>query len=235
MRIFFIFQLVLNFFTAFSQKIINVDKDNLPTNSSLAFSIGGMQFTNVKYVRVIEGSPFFKEEWIKGTVTMSEGKTYSNIPMRLDLMDNNLHFMSKDNKEMIADVPIRNIILKDSVTKSDYIFVHSLYLLEGKNIEPCWYLQLDTGKATLYKRFLKTIVESKQYGHANYEQRILTSGEYYVMIKDVFVPIKKIKQLPSILNNKTEELKKFISANNLSGKSDKNYSALISFYNSLLP
>lgn len=96
-----------------------------------------------------------------------------------------------------------------------------------------WYLLLSDGRAALYKRFVKTVADNKPYGSVTVEQTINTSTLYYVFVNSVFTRIKKIKDIPELLKDKKDELNKYISSKNLSGKSDLEYAELVYYYNSL--
>jgi len=220
--------------TLYSQKTIDVGKNDLPNTSGSLYAVGGQPFVNYNYVKVIEGSPYFKEEWMGGKVIMSGGFAYDSIYLRLDLMENSLHFIGPDGQEMIANSPIRSIILADSLTGKKFRFIHSDYLQSTGKIIPAWYQMLDTGQVTLYKRFSKVINESRPYGSATTEQRITTTGQYFLMINAVFTPVKKLKEIPDLLPDKKEELKAFINLKNLSGRNDADFSTLVSYYNSLV-
>jgi len=170
---------------------------------------------------------------MKGKIVMSGGFVYNNIYLRIDLIENAIRYLAPDGKEMIATSPIRSVILSDSVTGKEFKFVNSRFMLITGKIENGWYQMLDTGYATLYKHFTKVISENKPYGASTTEQKINAYGSYFVMVKSVLNPIKKIKELPDLLNDKKEELKAYLSTKNLSGRSDADYIALITYYNSL--
>jgi len=202
--------------------------------SSLFYIVGGEPVSTAKYVRVVEGSPYFNESWMKGKVVMNRGARYDSILLRLDLLENALHYLAKDRQEMIATSPVKSIILSDSVSGKEYPFVNSLFLQATGTIQPGWYQLLATGQVALFKRFVKTISENKPYGSATVEQIITTSVHYFVMVNSVFIAIKKFKELPDLLKDKKNELKAYITSKNLSGKSDADYLALISYYNGLV-
>ena len=218
----------------YAQKVIDIGNSNLPVTASLFYTVGGEPVNNAKYVKIVEGTPYFNEAWTKGKIMMQAGNVFDNVPMRLDLMDNSVHYQDKDRNEMIATSPIKSITLTDAVTGNEYQFDHSLYLGASGKIEPGWYEQLVTGTATLYKGFTKVINENKPYGSAITEQIIKTSYYYFVMVNSVFTPVKRFKDLPGVLNDKKDELKNYISTKNLPGRADADYIAVISYYNSLV-
>lgn len=219
--------------TGFTQKVIDVGKNNLPNTGGLYYTVSGVPVSNAKYVRVVEGSPFYNESWTWGKIILSGGKPYDSILLRLNLMENNVHYQSTDGEELIATTPLRSIVLQDPVTGKKIQFDNSDYIKTTAIHEAGWYQLLDSGLATGYKRYLKTIRENKPYGSATYEQTIVTSVRYYLMTQAVFTQIKKIKQLPELLQDKKEQLIAFINLKNLSGKTDEDYALVIAYYNSL--
>nr|MBU9936845.1 hypothetical protein [Ferruginibacter sp.] len=101
-------------FSGYAQKVVDVSKNNLPNTAGLYYAVGGQPFLNYKYVRVMEGTPYFKEEWMGGKVIMSGGYAYDSVYLRLDLMENSLHYIGQDGQEMISTSPVRSVILSDS-------------------------------------------------------------------------------------------------------------------------
>jgi hypothetical protein len=218
----------------YSQKVIDVEKTDYRVTSSLFYTVGGSPVSNAKYIRVVEGSPYFNESWMKGSIVMSGGAVYDSITVRLDLVDNSLQYMSPEGKEMIATSSIKGITLRDSVTGMESRFVHSSFMQATGKIDEGWYQLLAAGNSPLYKRYVKIITENAPYGSATVEQIINTSSRYFIMINSVLTPIKKFKDIPDLLSEKKNELKLYISSKNLSGKSDVDYSALITYYNNMV-
>ncbi|HMW25568.1 MAG TPA: hypothetical protein PLN49_08605 [Ferruginibacter sp.] len=214
-------------------KTVDVGKENLPITANLFYSVGGQPFNNYKYVRLTEGTPYFREEWMGGKVIMSGGFAYDSIYLRLDLVDNELHYIGPDGREMIANSPVRAVVLSDSITGARYTFVHSDYI-PGAARNSGWYQMLDTGNVTLYKRYVKLMNEDKPYGSAVTEQKISTSGNYFLLVNGQLVSIRKFKDIAGLLPQKKEEIKNYINLQNLSGKNDAEYRSLINYYNSLL-
>lgn len=215
--------------------VVNVDKMNTggTVSSNLIYAVGGVPMNNAKYVTVVEGTPFYNEVYFTGKIVLSGGRLYDKIKLRLDLMDNTVHYKNDNGEELVATTPIRSVLLYDATSDKTLQFDHSDFITTTKP-ETGWYQLLDTGAAWLYKRHLKIIREEKPYGSATTEQHITTSYNYYVLINSVFTPIKKIKSLPDILSDKKAELLEYINLNSLTGKTDKDYSSLIAYYNSLV-
>ncbi|HNA17899.1 MAG TPA: hypothetical protein PK678_15325, partial [Ferruginibacter sp.] len=66
------------------------------------------------------------------------------------------------------------------------------------------------------------------------EQKISTSGNYFLLVNGQLVSIRKFKDIAGLLPQKKEEIKNYINLQNLSGKNDAEYRSLINYYNSLL-
>jgi hypothetical protein len=187
---------------------------------------------NAKYVAVVEGSAFYNDAFFAGKIVLSGGRMYDKVKLRLDLIDNTVHYKSEDDQELVATTPIRTVVLYDAVLDKTLQFDHSDFISASK-VETGWYQLLDTGKVWLYKHHNKSTRENKPYGSATTEQYITTSYSYYILVDSVFTPVKKIKAVADILQDKKAELLEYINLNILNGKSDKDYLALVAYYNKL--
>ena len=214
-------------------KVVDVGKEIVNVSPARFFTVGGEPVSNAKYIRVVEGTPYFNEAWMKGSLDLSDGHGYENLWLKIDLTDNSLLYLDADGKEMIATSVIKNVTLIDSVSGKKYNFVHSSFISCAGKIEPGWYQILTSGKATVFKRYIKIINEAKPYGSATYEQTIVTASNYFLLADSVFSPIKKFKALPGMLKNKKDELSQYISSKNLTGKTDADYVDLVAYYYSL--
>ena len=136
---------------------------------------------------------------------------------------------------MITTEKVVEVILKDSASGKQYRFVFSSAIAVPKSERPAtgWYQLLTMGVANLFRKFQKETVETRPYGAATYEEAIQTTSVYFLAYKEEFYRIKKIKDLPEILNDKQKELSNYINNKNLSGKSEFDYIALVEHYNSL--
>lgn len=220
--------------SSFSQKVVDVSENNLPNTRGIFYTVGGQPVSNTKYVRVVDGSPYLYTSFTQGRLMLSLGTVYKDIMLKLDLVDHSLHYLTPGGEELTAATPVKTIWLEDPLTKKEIKFDHSAFMGATGKIETGWYQQLDSGTVKLYKRHIKTIRENKPYGSATYEQYINNSYRYYILINSVFTQVNKIKALPDMLQDKKDELLKFISSNNFSDKADADYISVITWYNSLV-
>lgn len=212
-----------------AQRVVDVNKDNVNVGALVFFS-AGEPFSPVKYVKVVEGTPYFKEEWMRGSVLSKDNVEYMNLQLRLDLLSNTLEYIDKNGQQMVTTTPVREVRLVDSMTGQSFVFVHSSSIMENAP-EQTWLQAVVSGKASLYKKINKSLLESKPYGSASTEQKILSTDQYYLFTGNSLYRIKKFKDLPGMLPGKKTETSKFISDKKLSGKAEQDYIDLVSFYN----
>ena len=220
-------------FNSFSQKVIDVDKQTGSANVFNSFyTVAGTPFVNAKFARVVEGTPFFKENMMKGAIILSEGREYKNILVRINLLDGQVNYIDKQ-VELVASSPIKEVVLWDTLNGKDYRFVFSGYIDAAEKPEKDYYELLQTGKVEFYKQHKKKLTEFTPYGSATVEQRIQTNSKYYVLKDKQWKEIRKIKELVTLLSDKSTEISKYIKDNQISGDNQSNFEKIIAYYNSL--
>jgi len=229
--------LLLLFSTALlanAQKAIDVTSGDVnATNFFLA--VNGEPVLLTKFTKLVEGSPYFKDDWWNGTIVLANGKEYKNIKTKVDLLDGDLRYLDEKGKERIATKNIKEATLFDSVRNLRYHFIHSSSLPAITGDKQGWYQSLHAGQASLYKYFKKFISENKPYGSATTEQSIRTTEHYLVMYNNALLEIKKIKDAPQVLSNKKAEIEDYLkNKDNKNLSMDDRMAALIAYYNSLL-
>ena len=217
-----------------AQRVIDVDKfDGSPLKGQF-YNVAGSAVSMAKYIRVVEGSPFFLESWMKGSAILPNGNQIDNLLLKLDLLAGEIYFLGSSGSEFVATAPVAELLLKDTLSGNEYHFVHSTAFLQARAPERGWYLVLCEGPSALFKRFQKSMRENKPYNSATYEQTITTSSVFYVLINNRFFPVKKFSSLPEVFIDKKTELQQFVKKSGLSGKSDSDYILLVQHYNSLV-
>jgi len=224
------------YINAASQKTVNVD--NMPSITGGAinymYAVAGTPFVNTKFVRIIEGTPFFNEQMMKGAVILSEGKEYKNIMVRLNLLESQVNYLDDKQTEMIATTPVKEVVIWDTINNKDHRFVFSNYIEATEKPEKDFYELLQSGKAELYKQYKKRILESKPYGSATTEQSIKTDIRFYLLLQGKWTQLKKMKDLPDFFPGKRNEIQKFINEKKLTTDNETNYDAVITYYNSIV-
>jgi hypothetical protein len=216
-----------------AQKTVDVTKSDVSAMSPAFFNVvGGEPFVFAKFTRLVEGSPYFNDNWMKGNVVINGGGQYSGIYLKLDLYDNEVHFQDQKGNEMIATIPIQKVFLVDTAAQRVYNFINGEFIQANSRVKG-WYQLLSEGKALLLKKFNKQMQEFKPFGSATVEQSIITSSRYYILSDGKFTEIKKIKEIAGILIDKKTEITQYVKSNNLPGKTDPDFITLINYYNQL--
>jgi len=230
-RILFLFFLVFSTVVGFAQRIIDVDKLE---GSALNYfrTVNGEPSMYTKFVRLVEGTPYFSDKWMKGNVFIEDNE-YRNFYLRVNILETTLEFMDRKGEQMTCTMPIKEVLLKDSLSGTNYRFFHSSFLPQNPEIRQSWLLELVTGAAKLYKLEKKQINEIRPYGSATTEQHILSTYGYFLLFNNELRRIKKFPDVTEFLSGKKEVLDGFIKSNRLNIKSEKDLIRLIEYYNSL--
>ena len=221
--------------SSFSQQTVNVDKDANNGNRAvdLFYTVAGSPFVKAKFARLVDGTPFFKEEMMRGAIILSEGKEYKNLMVRLNLLDVQVNYLDEKQIELVATSPIKEVVLWDTMNNKDYRFVNSEYISSTIKPEKGFYELLQAGKAELYKQYKKKMTENRPYGSATIEQSISTYLSHFILLDGQWTKVKKLKDLPEMLADKKKEVSQFISDKKISGDSEENYISVVAYYNSL--
>lgn len=218
---------------SFAQKVVDVDKaDGAPINSF--YTVNGSPVTNVRFVRLTDGTPYFKDTWMNSVAISDKNIRYQNRRVKLDLFDNELHFLTDDEAELICTLPLKDLTLTDTVTGASYHFVHSVAVPLLAQAKKGWYLQLVQGKASLFQAFAKTLQEFKPYNSPVAEQKIITTEEFILAGNGAMYRFKKPKEIPELLADKKAELEAFLKTDRMkNGSNAERIAAMVSYYNSL--
>ena len=92
MRCFLSLLFILPAFACYSQqtKVVNVGKEELRISPNQFYTVNGEPVSSTKYIRVVEGTPYFNETWMKGSLDLSDGRGYENLWLKLDLADHSV-------------------------------------------------------------------------------------------------------------------------------------------------
>ena len=183
--------------------------------------------------RQLEGTPYFNEMWMKGILTLNDGKSYSGQKLRLDLLENRVHFIGPDGKEKVCANNVDRLILLDTVNDQVFTFVHSSALPVHPDFRDfAWLEALAQGPARLFKYHKKELSEVATYATAPVD-RIKTQTRYYLLFDNKLQKVNSLRDVQEILFSRSKELNEYIKKNKLSWKNETDIIALISYFNSL--
>jgi len=216
-----------------AQKTVDVAEGNASAMSPSFFSVvGGEPVVFAKFAKIVDGTPYFSDEWMKGNVVINGDKQFTGVYLKLDLYNNEVHYRDVKGSELVAVTPIQRLILFDSSSQLVFNFVNGAYINTTSHAKG-WYQLLTEGKVSVFKQIKKQMNENKPYGSATIERSVSTSFQYFALSEGNLIQIKKCKEIPDVLSDKKDELSKYIKTNNLSGKTDDDYRTVFNYYNGL--
>ena len=227
--------ILASFTGAFAQqRVVDVSNGDHNIGPSSFFTVAGTPFVSEKYVRLVEGTPYFRNEWMKGVLVGEKGQEYKGYDVKLNLHDPQILYKDEKGNELIATTRIKEVVLTDAFG-GNYKFIHSSFMpVTASPLKEGWYQWLVSGTGSLYKYYNKTLNEQKPYNSATFEQRISTKETYLVHVNNAFLEIKKLKDAPEVLAFKKAELEDFLkNKDDKKAGMDDRFAALIEYYNSL--
>ena len=205
--------------------------DNIPLNSF--FTVSGSPVVTARFVRLVEGTPYFSEKWMNGIAISEKNERYRSPRVKLDLTDNQLYFLNDQEQEFVCTMPLKELTLTDTVSGLSYHFVHAATIGIAA-VKNGWYEQLSKGKASLYRYFKKTLSENKPYGSSVAEQKITTSEALLLAYNGALHSVKKPKDIPAILSDKKAELENYLQSDAMKkGNNMEKMATLVTYYNTL--
>ena len=106
----FILALLFQSFISYGQSRVPTD---IGPNAFLADMNGRPLFLQENYIA--EGSPYFRDQYYFAEVTMVNGKVYSDVQVKLNILENLVIYLTEDKKEMISTSAMRLILCRSSV------------------------------------------------------------------------------------------------------------------------
>jgi hypothetical protein len=181
----------------------------------------------------LNGSPYFSDTWMKGVITLSDGKSYRGEMLRLDLLNTKLLFVNNEGREKVCVSQVDRIILLDSVNSRAHTFVHSFTLPVHPDLkDSVWLEVMQPGKAQLIKYQKKDLVEKSSYASAP-EDVIKTQVRYYLLMGNRLYKVSSFRDLRDIFVDRKPALDAYINKQNLSWKNEADIIGVVAYFNSL--
>jgi len=188
-----------------------------------------------KYRDILNGSPYFKDQWMQGLALFGESKAFARVQIRLNILDNEVDYKNSKGQEMVATAPLKQIVLVDSTTGEEFTFVPgSTWKGEYKELDNVWLQVLANDKVSLLRLIHKRLqVTNPSYGTTITERSIVTDESYYVQMNGHLTRIKKWEDLVNLFKDQKEVIASYIRSNKLKGRSMEEYRQLVHYYNSI--
>jgi len=184
----------------------------------------------------VEGFPYVFAEFKYGNIQLKNGKVTNKVPLQLDLVSHQIHFLSatKEIGIMNGDF-IKQVSISDTnqLVIRDYIFRTGFPAID-KHKENDFFLVLSEGKITLIKSMNKNIETNKNEFSGEILKEFALKEEYYFIINGVIKRLKKEKNfLLNIMSDKSIKINEYINANKGSFKNEEYLIKLFKHYNKI--
>lgn len=183
----------------------------------------------------VQGSPYLADEWIKGVVTLNNGKTYKAVDLKYDQVADELFFKNAKGETLGFVQPVSEfkLIVLEKETPRVLYFRNGFKPVNG-NTEKTFYQILTDDETPLVKRISKKVHENKPYSSATVVKTFEEVREYYLVKYGLPVKIRKDKKsVLAALGSYSDQLDEFIKSNQLNLKDDADLIELVAYYNRL--
>jgi hypothetical protein len=92
MRIAFLAVALISCYWCNAQRTTDVTNGGVDFNRDF-FIVGGEPVVNTKYTKLVDGTPYFKEDFINALVIFADNRQQKNVPVKIDLYSNEVHFL----------------------------------------------------------------------------------------------------------------------------------------------
>ena len=227
--------LLTGVFSAGAQRVVDITHSDADVVGQQMINgiVGGQVITPITYMKVTEGTPFFREDWYDGTLLLSGGKVIDHLEIRLDLLKKEIHYKNSDGQEMIATTPVRAVTLYGPAGLLTFI-PGTPWRDIDKELDGAWLQVLVNDKVSLLYETRKKLAESTPYGGSTVERTITDVHFYYLQLNGKFLRIRSWSDLPGLLGDKPQAVATFIKDNHLKGRTPDEYAQVVAFYNTLI-
>jgi hypothetical protein len=217
-------------FVASAQRTIDVDKDNVNVSNLIA-SVGGEPVVMAKFTRLVSGTPFFKDEFLNGHIVLPAGQEIKGVKVKLDLYNNEVHYLNEKEEELVATLPVKEVLLEKN--GSIYRFISATGI--SPSAKKGWYqVLLQNNNIALYKLYGKQLSSNKPYGSATEEQTMNTTEHFFVHENNALLELKRLKDAPLVLASKKSQIESWLkNEDDKNATAERRMIALVSYYASL--
>jgi hypothetical protein len=190
----------------------------------------------IKTNYVADGSPYLFDEYNFAEITSVSGIVYRQVRVKLNMVDNQVQYMSDKGEELVANLLIKKIKFLNAVDEDQkHIEITVESFDEALNTSgSIIYQVIDSGKVMLLKKTVINTRDEKKYGEATITRHFEKIQSDYLFVNHEMKKIQKRKSFfVEVLTDKNKEVETFIDENSLKCKNTLDYKKIIAYYNSL--
>ncbi|TKC03179.1 hypothetical protein [Pedobacter cryotolerans] len=141
----------------------------------------------------VEGTELLYENWLPATIKSSNGKEYTNVMVKYNLLEDVPYFLGKGDVTMIFSSPIKEFVIEDKVGAKKRIF-RAGFPSYNQFTTSTFFEVLVDGKIKLLKKQGKRITEARAYNSATTVKSIIDDVSYYLHENNQLIAIKRDKK-----------------------------------------
>ncbi len=181
--------------------------------------------------KVVEGSPFFNSSWRPAALLLSNGVVVEQVPVKVNLLDNQIHYLDSAGREMVTMHEVKSVIFLDEANDTSAVLVNRLALSKAAAVPDGWMQLLSKGKATLLKRMMKQDVEVKGYGASTVVTHINTTTQYLLLFDGRIEKVQTLGDIADLLESAS--LSTWVAKQRGRKQSEEQLKAAVDYFNSL--
>lgn len=176
-----------------------------------------------------DGSPYENDEFVKGSLVTTAEVEYKDIPLRLNIYNNNLEYQQEGQAYELTSVDLfKYFMIGDA--KFEY-----LPYSDGKKIDKAFFKVVEEGQANL---LLKPVVKFDEpklaapYQDAKPATFNRVSDQVYIKVGEAEAKLASNKKsIEEIFSDKKEAITKFLSGNKIKYNNVDDMIKLVKYYN----
>ncbi len=151
----------------------------------------GSPFLPAMYSSVTNGSAFYKDEFIPATIFLGGNRTAKSAFVRLDLVDNSIHYLTDKKEEFIVTQTVEKLVFENPDNTKEIFIAGNSLPTENTSYKNKWFLVIQQNDITVYKLYTKKIFEYKPFNSGALEKTIETYEKYFIIKDNILVESKK--------------------------------------------
>lgn len=224
--------LFVSIFT-FAQATLSVRTNEVAQANDLENLLRELSYTRNEEPKVenIEGSVYLNEEFVDGTVALTTGEKYSNIPLRYNIYNDEIEF--RNTRGQLFNINNPDVIQNLTIGETKFIYIEYKLKKENKKL---FAEVLSEGDVSLLKHNRLKLMPSQQaqlHKEAQPPRLVKIPSEYLIRKADGSAQLfNNEKELLTILADKGEKINSLIDQQKLSVNKEDDLIKIINYYNS---
>jgi len=141
----------------------------------------------------IEGSPFLTDEYQRGFIRIRNGQTFTNIPVRFNMLNNEIQFRQNNIELALEDVDSVIYLTVDGDSSSARRLKAGYPAVDGHTAKSIYEVLADNGSVQLLKYYSCKTETVKRMGEAD-KKAFVTETSLYVLVNGEMKKVKNNKK-----------------------------------------